>query len=152
MLAEAPDKREVRGSTPRWPTGRNSQSRRGFGRGGIVRFHPVLRVVSTVTHRTCQTAMPGAWERCRSVPIAGELSVMVAKTNATHGQGMAVVPRTIEERILLIRGVRVMLDRDLAELYGAATGTLNQAVTRNTARFPSDFAFKLTPGETANII
>ena len=45
-----------------------------------------------------------------------------------------------------------MFDRDLAELYGVATGTLNQAVARNMARFPSDFAFRLTPAEAANLI
>jgi len=45
-----------------------------------------------------------------------------------------------------------MLDRDLAELYGVATGTLNQAVARNMARFPSDFAFRLTLAEAANLI
>ena len=81
-----------------------------------------------------------------------ELSRMTAKTKATRGHGMRVVPRTIEQRILLIRGCRVMLDRDLAELYGVATGTLNQAVARNMARFPADFALKLTPNEAANLI
>ena len=44
-----------------------------------------------------------------------------------------------------------MLDRDLAELYGVATGTLNQAVTRNIVRFPSDFAFHLTQDEAASL-
>jgi hypothetical protein len=51
-----------------------------------------------------------------------------------------------------LRPGRRGVDRDLAELYGVATGTLNQAVARNTARFPSDFAFKLTPAEAANLI
>src|ERR1017187_7965178 len=77
---------------------------------------------------------------------------MTQKTPATRGHGMPVVPRTIEQRILLIRGLRVMLDRDLAELYGVATGALNQAVARNMARFPADFAFKLTPDEAENLI
>jgi hypothetical protein len=45
-----------------------------------------------------------------------------------------------------------MLDSALAELYGVATGTLNQAVARNIARFPSDFAFRLTPAEAGNLI
>ena len=44
-----------------------------------------------------------------------------------------------------------MLDRDLAELYGVSTGALNQAVTRNPARFPGDFAFRLTPEEVARL-
>ena len=44
-----------------------------------------------------------------------------------------------------------MLDRDLAELYGVATKTLNQAVSRNVVRFPPDFAFHLTPDEAASL-
>ena len=56
-------------------------------------------------------------------------------------------PATIETRIHLIRGQRVMLDRDLAAMYGVQTKVLNQAVRRNAARFPLDFAFTLTPAE-----
>lgn len=50
----------------------------------------------------------------------------------------------IEGAILLIRGEKVMLDVDLAELYGVPTGWLNEAVTRNIKRFPDDFMFRLT--------
>ena len=53
----------------------------------------------------------------------------------------------IEKRILFIRGLRVMLDRDLAELYGVTTGNLNKAVSRNPSRFPPDFMFQLTREE-----
>jgi len=53
----------------------------------------------------------------------------------------------IERRILALRGHRVMLDRDLATLYGVETRTLNQAVKRNLDRFPADFIFRLTPKE-----
>ena len=53
----------------------------------------------------------------------------------------------IEERILEIRGKKVMLDRDLAQLYGVETRTLNQAVNRSLERFPNDFMFRLTPKE-----
>ena len=53
----------------------------------------------------------------------------------------------IERRILLIRGKKVMLDSDLAELYGVTTGRLNEQVRRN--RFPDDFAFQLTTEEFA---
>ncbi len=53
----------------------------------------------------------------------------------------------IKEYILLIRGHKVILDRDLAQLYEVTTGNLNKAVTRNIDRFPSDFAFRLTPEE-----
>jgi phage regulator Rha-like protein len=64
-----------------------------------------------------------------------------------NGQ-MAVVPvERIERAILSIRGEKVMLDSDLAELYGVKTGALNRAVKRNAARFPGDFIFQLTPKE-----
>ena len=50
----------------------------------------------------------------------------------------------IASKIYLIRGIKVMLDRDLAELYGVETRVLNQAVSRNIERFPEDFMFSLT--------
>ncbi len=56
----------------------------------------------------------------------------------------------IESKILLIRGHKVMLDRDLAKLYGVTTRVLNQAVKRNIERFPIDFMFQLTKEETVN--
>ena len=52
----------------------------------------------------------------------------------------------IPQRILTIRGHRVMLDADLAELYGVTNKGLNQAVQRNANRFPEDFTFQLTRG------
>lgn len=57
----------------------------------------------------------------------------------------------LEQRILLIRGQRVILDADLADLYGATTKALNQAMKRNRTRFPSDFAFRLTAAEWENL-
>lgn len=57
----------------------------------------------------------------------------------------------IERMILLVRGQRVLLDRDLAALYGVETRVLNQAVRRNLGRFPGDFMFKLTREEIRNI-
>jgi hypothetical protein len=53
----------------------------------------------------------------------------------------------IERAILVVRGQRVLLDADLARLYGVTTAALNQAVRRNAARFPVDFAFRLTRQE-----
>jgi hypothetical protein len=50
----------------------------------------------------------------------------------------------IQSKIYVIRGMKVMLDRDLAELYGVETRTLNQKVKRNTRRFPPDFMFQMT--------
>jgi len=58
-----------------------------------------------------------------------------------------VQPERIEQAILLIRGQRVMLDRDLAALYGVETKNLNRAVQRNLDRFPADFMFQLTREE-----
>src|SRR5829696_4906979 len=57
----------------------------------------------------------------------------------------------LEKAIFLIRGEKVMLDRDLAELYGVETRTLNQSVRRNLERFPPDFMFELTRDEIAGI-
>lgn len=56
----------------------------------------------------------------------------------------------IQSRIYIIRGVRVMLDQDLAVLYGVATGNLNKAVKRNIGRFPADFMFQLTLDEATH--
>src|SRR5713101_230406 len=59
----------------------------------------------------------------------------------------AIPPEIIERRIYLIRGHKVMLDRDLAELYGVATARLNEQVKRNQKRFPEDFMLQLTQQE-----
>ncbi len=55
-------------------------------------------------------------------------------------------------KIYLIRDQKVMLDRDLAELYGVLTGNLNKSVKRNIKRFPNDFMFQLTKKEFENLI
>jgi ORF6N domain len=57
----------------------------------------------------------------------------------------------IEKAIYLIRGEKVMLDRDLAKLYDVSTAAFNQAVRRNRERFPEDFMFQLTPAELAEL-
>jgi hypothetical protein len=77
--------------------------------------------------------------------------VMSQNPKSARSRGVVIAPRAIEQRIFLIRSHRVMLDRDLADLYGVATRTLNQAVARNINRFPSDFAFHLTPDEGARL-
>lgn len=58
----------------------------------------------------------------------------------------------IETKILLIRGQKVMLDADLADLYGVQTKVLNQAVKRNIERFPADFTFQLTALEKTEVV
>jgi ORF6N domain len=57
----------------------------------------------------------------------------------------------VEQRIFLIRGQKVMLDADLAMLYGVEARSLNQAVARNRQRFPADFMFQLSDAEYENI-
>ena len=63
------------------------------------------------------------------------------------GQTSLIPVERIERAILSIRGEKVMLDSDLAELYGVETKVLNQAVKRNASRFPEDFMFQLNAGE-----
>jgi hypothetical protein len=59
--------------------------------------------------------------------------------------------QVIEPKIFMIRGHKVMLDKDLAELYGVKTRNLNKAVTRNLGRFPEDFMFQLNKEELDNL-
>jgi len=74
---------------------------------------------------------------------------------ATKNQNLAIslpVPiELIERRIYVIRGLRVMIDQDLALLYQVETKVLNQAVKRNISRFPEDFMFELTADETKSL-
>jgi hypothetical protein len=74
---------------------------------------------------------------------------MVTNSNSP---GSLIQPEQIEQAVLLLRGQRVLLDRDLAALYGVTTGNLNKAVQRNADRFPADFMFQLNDEETASLI
>lgn len=65
---------------------------------------------------------------------------------------LAIPEEIIMRKIFLIRGKKVMVDRDLAELYGVETRVLNQAVRRNVMRFPEDFMFQMCPEEMQNWI
>jgi len=67
-------------------------------------------------------------------------------------KSVRVPDELVERGIYLIRGVKVMLDSDLARLYGVTTGNLNLAVRRNAGRFPPDFMFQLTEEELRNLI
>lgn len=64
---------------------------------------------------------------------------------------VSLTPECFERLIHLIRGQRVMLDSDLARLYGVTTSGLNRALKRNLARFPEDFAFQLSLRETGSL-
>lgn len=72
-------------------------------------------------------------------------------TKSASPTSVALLPR-IEGRIQVIRNLRVMIDADLAELYGVPTKALNQAVKRNAGRFPPDFMFQLDAGEKAEVV
>lgn len=63
---------------------------------------------------------------------------------------LALPEKDIVNRIFLIRGQKVMIDRDLAEMYGVETRVLKQAVRRNITRFPEDFMFEMTSDELEN--
>jgi len=65
---------------------------------------------------------------------------------------LSVPAEFIEEIILSLRGQRVMLDRDLAALYGVSTKVFNQAVKRNESKFPADFRFQLTKEEKQEVV
>ena len=64
---------------------------------------------------------------------------------------LAIPVERVQQAIYLVRGQKVMLDKDLAQLYRVETRVLNQAVRRNAERFPSDFMFKLTRDEVLRI-
>ena len=70
---------------------------------------------------------------------------MNSKTPATY------IPESIQGRIVMVRGQNVILDSDLAALYGVETGALNRAIKRNIRRFPPDFIYRLTPDEVRNL-
>jgi hypothetical protein len=72
---------------------------------------------------------------------------MPTKKPLSPARQLPVSVTLIERRIYLIRGKKVMLDSDLAELYGVATKVFNQAVKRNIDRFPDDFMFQLNKTE-----
>ena len=76
---------------------------------------------------------------------------VMSSSNAMSETSLIPAAR-IERRILLLRGEKVMLDSDLAELYGVDTKVLNQAVKRNLERFPADFMIQLSPEESELVL
>src|SRR5713101_4000891 len=81
----------------------------------------------------------------------GHLKCQIAASNSWrggYGTRQSLIPaERIERLVLFLRGQKVILDKDLAELYGVATKRLNEQVRRNRARFPEDFMFQLTKAE-----
>ena len=66
--------------------------------------------------------------------------------------GNSISIELVANKILTIRGKKIMLDRTLAQLYGVSTKVLNQAVKRNISRFPKDFMFRLTAAEKEELV
>jgi hypothetical protein len=65
----------------------------------------------------------------------------------SYNEDMVLSAEQVDRMILFVRGQKVILDHDLAILYGVTTGNLNKAVKRNIERFPNDFMFQLTSQE-----
>ena len=84
-----------------------------------------------------------AWAFERESRMIDNVNQVVAQTNLS--------PDKIQRRIFMMRGVQVMLDRDLAELYGVPVKRLNEQVRRNLNRFPDSFMFQLSTAEFANL-
>ena len=77
---------------------------------------------------------------------------MTKKPEIIH-KALALIPQeTVETRIFLVRGQKVMFDKDLALFYGITTRDLNKTVTRNIERFPADFMFQLSTREFDNLM
>ncbi|MFA5812268.1 MAG: ORF6N domain-containing protein [bacterium] len=69
-----------------------------------------------------------------------------------HSPQTSIIPAGVEDFILEVRGQRVILDADLARLYGVTTKALNQAVKRNAQRFPHDFILEIRPDEIKELV
>ena len=76
---------------------------------------------------------------------------MAKKSEIAKVTGASIQILSVQQRIFLVRGKQVMIDRDLAQLYGVETKVLNQAVKRNQERFPAEFMFKPDNQELANL-
>ena len=103
-----------------------------------VEFHPDKSAIQSV-HRDI-ARIPFRFVNWYSVVIMPHKKKLTATS-------LSVSVQLIERRIYLIRGQKVMIDFDLAELYGVSTKRLNQQVTRNKSRFPDDFMFRLSKEE-----
>jgi hypothetical protein len=76
----------------------------------------------------------------------------IEKTERTVEMQEIVTIDAIQQKILLIRGQRIMIDADLASLYGVTTKRLNEQVKRNRKRFPEDFMFQLNKKEKSEVV
>jgi hypothetical protein len=83
--------------------------------------------------------------------LDGDSDWNLREQKAMASKELVIPADRIEKAIMLVRGLKVMLDRDLAALYGVPTKVLNQAVRRNLRRFPNDFMFQLTPEDAERL-
>src|SRR6185503_12680123 len=97
---------------------------------------------------TCKTSCKNI---TRCVEIKNNFVILKLNLMAKANKSMMVADEMIVTKIYLLRGQKVMLDEDLAELYQVPTGRLNEQVKRNIARFPADFMFQLTKEEFENL-
>jgi len=81
----------------------------------------------------------------------GEITKCALNGLEQMSRAAIAVARRVDSRILLLRGQKVILDSDLAELYGVPAKRLNQQVTRNAGRFPADFRSRLSRAEYKNL-
>lgn len=86
------------------------------------------------------------------IPKVASIRIIAMQENDDLKNTPIVLLNRIEQHIFTIRETKVMLDADLAELYGVTTKRLNEQVKRNRDRFPSDFMFKLTEDEKQDVV
>lgn len=85
-------------------------------------------------------------------PRTGHFNVHSGSYTKMDDRQSDISPQLIESRIFLIRGRKVIVDADLAQLYGVSTKRLNEQVKRNQNRFPNDFSFRLTENEKSEVV
>jgi hypothetical protein len=94
------------------------------------------------------SSTPSIW----SGPLLHWQAFPMSKHSAPSAASKLPIPvELIEHRIYFVRGQKVMLDSDLAQLYQVLTKNLNKAISRNRERFPEDFMFQLTKAETESL-
>jgi hypothetical protein len=82
----------------------------------------------------------------------GSLQIMKNRKKLRYPKAELATAIPLDERLLTVRGQKVILDADLAEVSGGATKALNQAIKRNAERFPSDFSFLLNAQEKTEVV
>lgn len=110
----------------------------------------IANFLAFITYHTSSLA-PGVQSDSVQNAAIPKVELILMATSSMKASTLPIPIARIEKAIFIIRGERVMLDRDLAVLYGVETRVLNQAVMRNQERFPEDFMFELTRKEIMGI-